>query len=173
MLDSYFAVEKDDYAHKSPESFMAEEYSDKQKQRKFLSKVNFWMFWVSLSLALLLIIDNSVVFKSTKTAVPVECTRKDACAFRIRFANPGGKNWVYLEFENLNQNFKDYAASFSPKVFKDEVNPSGNVVRSCRPLLTNYDMNKQLNWEGDFLRPNATAIPCGAIAFTFPNSRQK
>lgn len=171
MLDSFLTFESDDYENRSPESCKAEELHEKQKHRKFLSKVNFHLFWIVLVVAALLMMDNTFVLKRTKTAIPVDCTRKDACAFKIKFANPGGRNLVYLEFENFNQNFKDYAASFSPKVFKDEVNPSSTVVRSCRPLLTNYDMHKTFNWEGDYLYPNATAVPCGAIAYTFPNSK--
>jgi LEM3 (ligand-effect modulator 3) family / CDC50 family len=171
MLSEYFALEKDDYQNRSPEICKAQEYSENLKHRKFLSRLNFHMFWIILLVLILIVLDNSIFLKSTKTAIPVDCLRKDACAFKIRFANPGGKNLVYLEFENFNQNFKDYAASFSPKVFKDEVNPSSTVVRSCKPLLTNYDMGKSFNWEGDYLYPNATAVPCGAIAYTFPNSK--
>ena len=152
---------------KETEVFEDEELINLNK-RKTLAWINFMFAGIALIFLGLFIADNTLFANLAKTPVPVECVTKGFCEFNITMANPSGRNIVYLKYGKIYQNFKDYSASFSSKVFKDNINPSTTVVKSCKPMHTNAAMNKTEDYTGVKLEPNHTALPCGAIAYTYP-----
>ena len=147
--------------------FDARKSIDHMKQ---LACTNFCVAILALAYLSILVLDNLWFTGRLESPVPRGCIENLYCKFTVRVPNPGATNYLYLKFSGLHQNFKDYTASFSARVFKDEINPSTTQVRSCKPLRTNGEMNKTFDYQGNQLKPFETAIPCGGIAFTYPDS---
>lgn len=152
------------------EPMTGSEERDNARQSRTLAAVNFCVAVLSITYLTVIFLDNLWFTGAVSLLVPRGCIENLYCKFTARMPNPGGQNFLYLRFGNLHQNFKDYTASFSPRVFKDNINPSMTQVKSCKPLLTNADMNKTFDHQGNQLKPLEVAIPCGAIAYTYPDS---
>ena len=134
-----------------------------------LCAINILLAILSLTGFALIYTDNLYNSRVEITRIPESCASQETCIFPIALANPGALNYVYLRFGNIQQNFKQYTNSFSPKVFRDEMSAEPNTVKSCRPLLTNEQMGKKFSHAGEELNPADVAIPCGAIALTYPD----
>ena len=168
MLNTSLAAEKDLSSLQIEP--MGDEVDD-LKHRKHLANINFCMFWISMIVLATLIFDNIWLTSSTKTPIPSRCV-DTGCEFPINMPNPGGRNHIYIEFDNLNQNFKDYVNSYSARVFRDDISPTTSDTKTCKPLQTNGEMNKTKSYTGVDLNPTLTAVPCGAIAYTYPDSKE-
>jgi LEM3 (ligand-effect modulator 3) family / CDC50 family len=155
--------------HIEPMSIQEENWT--LKSTKQLAFANYAVSFISLAYLVLIILDDTFFTESIKSNVPRACIEKSKCHIDVDIP-PGGGNFIfYTHFTNMNQNFKEYSSSYSARVFSDDINPSTTAVKSCRPLLTNGDMNKTVGYQGNELVAGDVAIPCGAIALTYPDSR--
>lgn len=157
---------EDSYFLESPEKTT---YQDRRMAfRKKLAKINCCLFLIFLLFSICLLADRLLVLKSTSSRLPNKCI-KEKCKVKLEMPSPEGKNFVYLRVGNFYQNYKAYTTSFSSKMFKEGVGESS--LGSCRPLQTNKQMHKTEDYDGNKLKEGSVARPCGAIAFTFPQSK--
>lgn len=137
------------------------------KRRNERCYLQFHLLMLLLAAAYLLAMHFDRVEKKVQR-LPKSCVLEE-CEVQVA-GFPGTSNFVYLRYTGINQNFKHYASSFDPKIFKDDINPSATDVKSCRPYTTNEQMGRDFDLHGNPLNPKEVAVPCGTIAYTFPQS---
>lgn len=82
---------------------------------------------------------------------------------------------VYYKLENFYQNHRRYVKSRSPAQLRGTYDPDIDKVADCAPVyrMKHLFEYQRKNVNGDALKPDDVAVPCGMLAKSFFNDTYK
>lgn len=151
------------------ESETALQHSEKENLI-FYKKVNFGISIATLILGFLLLIDF-LIYEEEYFQIPSKCYSDGHCTVDARTPSDEGNQYIYLQFDGFYQNYRNYRDSISLNQFYDPNVTKSEVEESCWGWVTNGEMKKHSSLNSLPLKSKNMAIPCGLIAFSYPNSK--
>lgn len=139
-------------------------------QLNILKRINCLVSILLFIFGILLLIDY-VFYSEELTKIPEECFNKEECEFRALVPSKKSPLLFYLEYNNFNQNYRDYVNSFFQSQYNQEDYDTKVALERCWPLIRNKDFNLTKSVSGNDLKSKDIALPCGLIAKSYPKCK--
>lgn len=143
---------------------------DKLKFFRVIKTINCIFSSLLFCLGIILLIDY-VFYSEEFTKIPVKCFSNGECDFPALAPSKKPPHLIYLGFKGFSQNYREYVDSIAIEQFYEENLYVKKVKEKCWPMIKNSDFGARKSFTGEDISENSTALPCGLIAYSYPDSK--